>query len=49
MAVEQNWGLHEIRPGRMSLEQVFMELTADPAAEIPNTAQAANYVNATTQ
>src|SRR3990172_4627280 len=30
LAVEKNWGLYEIRPGRLSLEQVFLELTADP-------------------
>jgi len=28
LAVEKNWGLYEIRPGRLSLEQVFMELTS---------------------
>jgi len=33
MAVEKNWGLYEIRPGRLSLEQIFMELTTDAAAE----------------
>ncbi|MBI5783104.1 MAG: ABC transporter ATP-binding protein, partial [Gammaproteobacteria bacterium] len=33
MAVEKNWGLFEIRPGRLSLEQIFMELTTDAAAE----------------
>ena len=27
MAVEKNWGLYEIRPGRLSLEQVFLDLT----------------------
>ena len=27
LAVEKNWGLYEIRPGRLSLEQVFLELT----------------------
>ena len=27
MAIEKNWGLYEIRPGRLSLEQVFLELT----------------------
>ena len=32
LAVEKNWGLYEIRPGRLSLEQVFLELTADSAA-----------------
>ncbi len=33
LAVEKNWGLYEIRPGRLSLEQVFLELTSDAAAE----------------
>ena len=28
LAVEKNWGLYEIRPGRLSLEQVFLELTS---------------------
>ena len=32
LAVEKNWGLYEIRPGRLSLEQVFLELTTDSAA-----------------
>jgi ABC-2 type transport system ATP-binding protein len=32
LASEKNWGLQEIRPGRMSLEQVFLELTSDPQA-----------------
>ena len=31
LAAENNWGLYEIRPGRLSLEQVFLELTAGPA------------------
>ena len=35
LAVQKNWGLYEIRPGRLSLEQVFLELTTDAAAEIP--------------
>ncbi|GAB4508773.1 MAG: ATP-binding cassette domain-containing protein [Sulfuricaulis sp.] len=35
MAVEKNWGLYEIRPGRLSLEQIFMELTTDAVAESP--------------
>jgi hypothetical protein len=33
LAVENNWGLYEIRPGRLSLEQVFLELTTDAAAD----------------
>lgn len=28
LAAERDWGLYEIRPGRVSLEQVFVELTA---------------------
>jgi len=31
LAAEQGWGLYEIRPGRLSLEQLFVELTADEA------------------
>jgi ABC-2 type transport system ATP-binding protein len=33
LAVDKNWGLYEIRPGRLSLEQIFMELTTDAAAD----------------
>ncbi|MEW6332017.1 MAG: ATP-binding cassette domain-containing protein [Pseudomonadota bacterium] len=33
LAVDNDWGLYEIRPGRLSLEQVFLELTTDTAAE----------------
>jgi ABC-2 type transport system ATP-binding protein len=33
LAVENNWGLYEIRPGRLSLEQVFLELTMDATAD----------------
>ena len=29
VAAERGWGLYEIRPGRLSLEQLFVELTAD--------------------
>jgi ABC-2 type transport system ATP-binding protein len=32
LAAENNWGLHEIRPGRLSLEQLFVELTTEEAA-----------------
>jgi ABC-2 type transport system ATP-binding protein len=28
LATENDWGLHEIRPGRLSLEQLFVELTS---------------------
>jgi len=31
LAGEQGWGLYEIRPGRLSLEQLFLELTTDEA------------------
>ena len=30
-AVEADWGLTELRPGRMSLEDIFVELTTDEA------------------
>jgi ABC-2 type transport system ATP-binding protein len=33
LAVENSWGLYEIRPGRFSLEQVFLELTMDAVAD----------------
>ena len=34
LAAEQGWGLYEIRPGRLSLEQLFVELTTeDPTAQ----------------
>jgi ABC-2 type transport system ATP-binding protein len=34
LAAERGWGLYEIRPGRLSLEQLFVELTsAEPGAE----------------
>lgn len=33
MAVNNNWGLYEIRPGRLSLEQIFVELTSDVTLE----------------
>jgi ABC-2 type transport system ATP-binding protein len=33
LAVGNSWGLYEIRPGRLSLEQVFLELTVDAAAD----------------
>ncbi|MHB8622183.1 MAG: ABC transporter ATP-binding protein [Sulfuricaulis sp.] len=33
LAVENSWGLYEIRPGRLSLEQVFLELTSETAQE----------------
>lgn len=32
-SVKDNWGLRELRPGRVSLEQVFMELTTIDDAE----------------
>ena len=31
-AAEQGWGLYEISPERLSLEQIFMELTCSEAA-----------------
>jgi len=35
--VEQNWGLYELRPGRLSLEQVFLDLTVEAAADVAAT------------
>jgi ABC-2 type transport system ATP-binding protein len=32
-AAERGWGLYEIRPGRLSLEQLFVEMTANAQAE----------------
>ncbi len=32
MASEKNWGLFEIRPGRVSLEEIFLELTTDESS-----------------
>ena len=32
LASQHGWGLHEIRPGRVSLEQVFVELTSREGA-----------------
>lgn len=32
-SVSEGWGLCELRPGRISLEQIFMELTTDDNAE----------------
>jgi ABC-2 type transport system ATP-binding protein len=40
LAVEKNWGLYEIRPGRLSLEQVFLELTTDAGDSITTEAPA---------
>jgi ABC-2 type transport system ATP-binding protein len=33
LAAERGWGLYEIRPGRLSLEQLFVEMTANAQAE----------------
>jgi ABC-2 type transport system ATP-binding protein len=35
LAAERGWGLYEIRPGRLSLEQLFVEMTANAQAETP--------------
>jgi ABC-2 type transport system ATP-binding protein len=36
LAAENDWGLHEIRPGRLSLEELFVELTTEePAGTSP--------------
>ena len=32
-SVEKSWGLYELRPARLSLEQVFLDLTAEASAE----------------
>ena len=42
MAVKKNWGLYEIRPGRLSLEQIFVELTSDAALEHAEVLDTAN-------
>jgi gliding motility-associated transport system ATP-binding protein len=42
LAVEKNWGLYEIRPGRLSLEQVFLDLTTEAAGGIAMTEVPAN-------
>jgi ABC-2 type transport system ATP-binding protein len=38
--VDQGWGLLELRPTRMSLEQIFLELTTEDPEENPQQAQA---------
>ncbi len=35
LAAERGWGLYEIRPGRLSLEQLFVEMTANAQTEAP--------------
>lgn len=40
-AVENNWGLDELRPGRVSLEDIFVELTTDETAENNNNGEQA--------
>lgn len=35
-AVQNNWGLTELRPGRVSLEDIFMELTTDESTSASN-------------
>lgn len=40
LAVENNWGLYEIRPGRLSLEQLFLELTTDSGDTVTTEAPA---------
>lgn len=48
LAVEKNWGLYEIRPGRLSLEQVFMELTTDTAKDNGTTTEVSTATQANT-
>ena len=38
--VTQNWGLLELRPSRMSLEEIFLSLTTEESAEQAGTEQA---------
>jgi hypothetical protein len=33
--VNQGWGLLELRPLRMSLEEIFLQLTTEEPAEVP--------------
>jgi hypothetical protein len=33
--VTRDWGLVELRPSRLSLEEVFLQLTTDEAAAAP--------------
>jgi gliding motility-associated transport system ATP-binding protein len=40
LAVERDWGLHEIGPERASLEQIFVELTAREPTALPQAAVA---------
>lgn len=35
LASEKGWGLYEIRPGRVSLEEIFMQLTTDEHTQVP--------------
>jgi len=34
--VMRGWGLLELRPMRMSLEEVFLQVTTEEAAEVPH-------------
>ena len=37
--VTRGWGLLELRPMRMSLEEIFLQVTTDERAERPETAE----------
>ena len=39
MAVNKNWGLYEIRPARLSLEQIFLDLTTEAVPDIETTTE----------
>jgi ABC-2 type transport system ATP-binding protein len=39
MAVKKNWGLYEIRPARLSLEQIFLDLTTEAVPDIETTTE----------
>lgn len=37
-SAEKNWGLYELRPGRVSLEEIFLHLTTDETSDKEETA-----------
>lgn len=39
MAVKKNWGLYEIRPARLSLEQIFLDLTSEAVPDLESTTE----------
>ena len=42
VVVSQNWGLLELRPSRMSLEEIFLQVTTDETDETTEAAEARN-------